>query len=180
MPGNGRVMDDRLVDQQEHLPRWFAIRTAPRHEKRVNERLLSHGIESFLPLWQKLNRWKDRRKLIEVPLFSSYCFAHFALRDRLRVIKTVGVLNIVGYGRGPEPLEDEEIESLKTLVSSSLRYDPCPDLKEGMRVEVVHGPLKSVRGTLIRKDAKYRLLIAVNLIRQGAIVEIDASDIVPI
>lgn len=77
------------------------------------------------------------------------------------------------------PLEDEEIESLKTLARSSLRYDPCPTLKEGMRVEVVRGPLIGVRGALIRKDPKYRLLLAVTLIRQGALVEIDASDVVP-
>lgn len=157
--------------------RWFALRTAPRHEKRVHERLLGRGVESFLPLWERWSRWKDRRKLLEVPLFSGYCFAHFTPPERLSVIQTVGVLGIVGSSRGPEPVEDSEIESLKTLIHSSLRYDPCPGLKVGMRVEVIRGPLMGVRGVLLRKDGKYRLVIVVDLIRQGAAVEIHADDV---
>jgi transcription antitermination factor NusG len=139
--------------------------------------LLGRGVESFLPLWEKWSRWKDRKKLLEVPLFSGYCFAHFSLPDRLNVIQTVGVLGIVGSALGPEPVEDREIESLKTLIHSSLRYDPCPGLKVGMRVEVIRGPLMGVRGVLLRKDSKYRLVIVVDLIRQGAAVEIDAADV---
>jgi transcription antitermination factor NusG len=160
--------------------RWFALRTTPRHEKRVHERLLGRGVESFLPVWERWSRWKDRRKLVQLPLFSGYCFAHFAIQDRLDVITTVGVLGIVGSNRGPEPVEDEEIESLRRLIRSSLRFDPCPSIKVGMRVEVVRGPLMGVRGVLVRKDSKDRLVISVDLIRQGAAVTIDASDVAAI
>lgn len=161
-------------------PRWFALRTAPRHEKIVHERLLGRGVESFLPLYEKMSRWQDRRKLVKFPLFSGYCFAHFPLEDRLHVVKTVGVLGIVGSNLGPEPVQDFEIDGLKTLVQSSIRFDPCPGLKVGMRVEVVRGPLMGVRGILIRKEAKYRLVISVDLLRQGAIVEIDSEDVVAV
>src|SRR5581483_2495420 len=47
---------------------WFALRTSPRHEKRVHERLAGVGVEAFLPLCERLSRWKDRRKKIETPL----------------------------------------------------------------------------------------------------------------
>jgi transcription antitermination factor NusG len=52
-------------------------------------------------------------------------------------------------------------------------------IKEGMMVEVVHGPLKGVIGRLIRKNEKARLVLSVDLIGQGVSVEVDAADAKP-
>src|SRR5207245_1545649 len=82
-------------------------RTKSRQEKLVRDRLAGQGIEQFLPTIKRLSQWKDRKKEIEVPLFSGYCFARFTWEDRLSVRKTYGVANIVGNGHGPEPIPDE-------------------------------------------------------------------------
>lgn len=156
---------------------WFALRTSPRHEKRVHERLIGHGLESFLPLCERVSQWKDRRKRIEAPLFPGYCFARLRRQDRLAVVKTPGVAGIVGAGGAPEPVAESEIMSLKKLVESRLPYDPCLTLRPGMEVEVIRGPLIGVRGILVRHETRYRLVIAVDVIRQGAAVEIDASEV---
>ena len=134
----------------------------------------------MLPTITRLSQWKDRRKEIIVPLFSGYCFARFAWPDRLAVQKTSGVVDIVGGGDRPEPIPDEEIDALKTLMASTLRYDTSPYLHEGMMVEVAKGPLKGVRGLLLRKGKRHRLVIAVHLIQQAAAVEIYDSDVVPV
>lgn len=159
--------------------RWFALRTRSRHEKLVRDRLASQGIEQLLPTITKLSQWKDRRKEIVVPLFSGYCFARFAWPDRLAVQKTSGVVEIVGGGDRPEPIPDDEIDALKVLMASTLRYDASPYLREGMMVEVAKGPLKGLRGLLVRKGKRHRLVIAVHLIQQAAAVEIYDSDVVP-
>src|SRR5437870_9407339 len=116
--------------------RWYAIRTRARHEKRVRDRLESQGIEQLLPTVIKLSQWKDRKKKIEVPLFSCYCFAQFAWPHRLTVQQTAGVVQIVGNGNGPEPVSKEEIEAIKALMTSRLPYDIHPYLHEGMPVQV--------------------------------------------
>lgn len=161
-------------------PLWYAIRTRSRHEKHVREQLTRKGIEQLLPTVKRQSQWKDRRKEIEVPLFSGYCFARFSWSDRLPVLQVPGVVNVVGGGSRPEPVPDEQIEALKTLMTSTLPYDSYPYLYEGMPVEVVRGPLTGVRGILVRKDRPCRLVISVHLIRQSAAVQIDAGDIVPI
>ena len=161
------------------VARWYALRTKSRHEKQVRDRLESQGIEQLLPTVIKLSQWKDRKKKIEVPLFSCYCFAQFAWPDRLAVQRTAGVVQIVGNGKGPEPIPDDEIDAILMLMKSTLPYDAHPFLHEGMPVQVIHGPLEGVRGTLLRKDKPFRLVISVHLIRQAASVEIDASDVVP-
>lgn len=159
---------------------WYALHTRSRHEKQVRDRLMAQGVEPLLPTVTRLSQWKDRKKKIEAPLFSGYCFATFPLEERLTVLKVPGVVQIVGGPRGPEPIPDEEIEALKQLMASSLRYDSYPYLREGMVVEVARGPLEGVRGILLRKTKPYRLVISVHLIQQAAAVEIDASDVVAV
>ena len=162
------------------LPRWYAIRTRSRHEKLVRDRLAGHGIEHLLPTVIRLSQWQDRKKEVELPLFSCYCFARFDWSDRMPVLKTSGVVEIVGGGEVPEPIPDEEIYAIRTLISSPLRYDAHPYLHEGMPVEVIRGPLEGVRGILLRKDKRHRLVVSVRLIQQAAAVEINAADVAPL
>lgn len=164
---------------QMNAPRWYALRTKSRHEKHVRDGLAKQGIEPLLPTVKRLSQWKDRRKEIEVPLFSGYCFVRFVQEERLPVQKVSGVVEIVGSGSQPEPIPDEEIEALKTLLTSVLPYDPHPYLHEGMAVEVVRGPLQGVHGILLRKEKRHRLVLGVRLIQQAAAVEIDVNDVVP-
>jgi len=176
---SSEVLIDRLSTAPGlwHGQAWFALRTAPRHEKKVHERLTNQGVESFLPLCERLSQWKDRRMRITAPLFPGYSFARFGPAERPRVIKTAGVASIVGLNGIPVPVEDREIDNLKRLMESKLPYDPCVGLAPGMEVEVVHGPLAGVRGILMRMDSRYRLVVSVDVIRQGAAVEIDAADV---
>jgi transcriptional antiterminator NusG len=159
---------------------WYALRTRSRHEKQVRDRLAGGGIEPLLPTVMRLRQWQDRKKKIEVPLFSCYCFAQFAWQDRLAVLRTPGIVQIVGNGDGPEPVTEDEIQAIKALMASALPYDAYPYLEEGMAVQVIRGPLEGVHGILLRKPKPFRLIISVNLIRQSAAVEIDAADVAPV
>lgn len=159
---------------------WYALRTKSRHEKIVRDQLGKQGIEPLLPTVKRLSQWKDRKKEIEVPLFSGYCFVRFAPTQKLPVQKVSGVVEIVGGGHRPEPIPDDEIKAIQTLMTSVLPYDPHPYLQEGTAVEVVRGPLQGVHGILLRKEKRHRLVIGVRLIQQAAAVEIDIGDVVPI
>lgn len=159
---------------------WYALRTRSRHEKVVRDELLSQGIEPLLPTVKRLSQWKDRKKEIEVPLFSGYCFVRFASDHKLPVLKTIGVVDIVGACHRPEPIPDDEIVAIKILMTSVLPYDPHPYLHEGMQVEVIRGPLLGVRGILLRKEKRHRLVLGVRLIQQAAAVEMDIADVVPV
>src|SRR5512134_2725919 len=158
---------------------WYALRTRSRHEKIVRDQLANQGMEPLLPTVKRLSQWKDRKKEIEIPLFSGYCFARFAFEQKLPVLKTIGVVDIVGSGHRPEPIADDEIAAIRALMTSVLPYDPHPYLREGMQVEVVRGPLQGVRGILLRKEKRHRLVLGVRLIQQAAAVEIDFNDVVP-
>jgi transcription termination/antitermination protein NusG len=173
----GLPLGDASVDPRR-APLWYVIRTRSRHEKTVRDQLATREVETFLPTVERWSRWKDRRKKVAFPLFPGYCFARFSLVDRLRVLNVAGVADLVSSGGRPEPVPDPEIEAIQRLARTTLQYDPHPFLMEGMDVEVVRGPLTGVRGKLLRKDRVTRLVLAVTLIRQAAVVEIHPADVV--
>ncbi len=157
--------------------RWYAVWTRSRHEEVVRAQLARKGVETFLPTITRWSRWKDRRKKIDWPLFPGYCFARFDPGARLPVLKCSGVVNIVSCAGELAPIPDAEIEGIRCLVESELQYDPCPLIKEGMMVEVLHGPLRGVVGRLVRKGAHARLVLSVDLIGQAVSVQVDAADV---
>lgn len=159
---------------------WYALRTRSRHEKLVRDQLAAQGVEPFLPLIERARQWKDRRKLVAFPLFPGYCFARFPVSLRVAVLSTKGVVQVLGNPDGPIPVPDAEIEAVRRLVTSTLPYDPHPYLREGMQVEVIRGPLAGVRGILLRKGTRARLVMGVTLIHQAVSVELDALDVAPV
>ena len=178
MDQTDRTDQTNRMDQPNAL-HWYALRTRSRHEKVVRDQLLIQGIEPLLPTVKRLSQWKDRKKEIEVPLFSGYCFVRFASDQKLPVLKTIGVVDIVG-GQRSEAIPDDEVMAIKTLMTTVLPYDSHPYLHEGMQVEVIRGPLQGVHGILLRKEKRHRLVLGVRLIQQAAAVEIDVHDVVPV
>jgi transcription antitermination factor NusG len=146
----------------------------------VNQQLVARGVEAFLPLVNRRRRWQDRYKVVGFPVFPGYCFARFRLPERLSILTAVGVVQILGMNGYSTPIPDAEIEAVRQLVTSTLPFDPHPYLTAGMEVEVIRGPLDGIRGILVRKNRRARLVIAVHLIRQAACVELDADDVQPV
>ena len=156
---------------------WFAVWTRSRHEAAVLHQLEQKRIEAFLPTCPRWSRWKDRKKKIEWPLFPGYCFTRIDPAAALSVLSCTGVVSLVSSAGRPLPIPAGEIDAIRTLVASELRYDPCPFIQEGARVEVAWGPLRGVVGRLVRKGARARLVLAVDLIGQAVSVEVDAADV---
>lgn len=158
---------------------WYAVYTIVRHEKSAGNALLEKGIETFLPLRKITSRWKDRWKRIQVPLFPGYLFIQMARgpREILNVLKTRGVIRVLGAGEDPAPVPGEQIHALKTLMESSLAYDPVEEYRPGKEACVFNGPLKGIHGTIVERRGAFRLIIAVDMIHRAVAVEVDLRDI---
>jgi transcription antitermination factor NusG len=159
---------------------WWVLYTRHQHEKVVAEMLALKGLEVFLPLYESVRRWKDRRKILSLPLFPCYVFVRGAVSRRLRVLTTPGVHMILGNGERAAIILNGEIESIRRSVEGSFRVEPHPFLKCGERVRVTRGTLAGVEGILVRKKSLYRLILSVNMLAQSVAVEIDASDVEPV
>ncbi len=164
-------------------PCWYATYTKSRHEQKVNGHLLRKNIETFLPLIEKWSRRKDRRKKIKVPLFPSYVFVRVLMTpySHLEVLKTDGVVQILGTDGKPIPIPDEQIFAIQALMKNGMAITPFPYLKEGMRVRVINGPLMGIEGILLKtQPRKHRLVLSVDLLKEAVSVEIDELDVEPL
>jgi len=158
-------------------PHWYVAQTCAQHEKRVAEQLDRRCIENFLPLYERVSRWKDRRVRLQQPLFSGYVFVRLALRERLRVLEIQSVARLVGFGGTPVALPDEEMDGIRNSLKYQMRAEPYPYLAVGQRVFLQSGPLQGLEGILVRRKQRVRLVVSVALIQRSIAVEVDAADV---
>jgi transcription antitermination factor NusG len=153
---------------------WYAIYTRHKHEKTVAQILASKGLETFLPLYATAHRWKDRTKLLSLPLFPCYVFLKGGLDRRLDIVTTPGFYSLVSSAGQPLAIPPDEIEAVRRAVKSGARVDPHPFLKCGERVRVKCGALTGMEGILVRKKNLYRLVLSVEMLGKAVAVEVDA------
>ena len=169
-----------LLRAAESLPHWYAIYTSPRHEKKVRQHLGNRGVESFLPLFQSVRRWKNGCKVqVELPLFPGYLFVNIARKERVRVLDAPGVLSFVGPRGEPAQLADLEIDTLRSGLHLQ-KCEPHHGLAIGQRVRIHAGPLQGLEGVMMRNAKSLRVVITVHLIQQSIAVELDADAVEPV
>jgi transcription antitermination factor NusG len=161
-------------------PRWYAAYTSANHEKRVALQLGQRSLEHFLPLYDSVRRWKDRRMKLQLPFFPGYVFVRLALCDRLQVLQVPGVAKLVGFNGLPSALPDSEIEAIQICLARKACLEPHPYVQVGRRVRVKTGPLEGLEGIVVRKKNRVRFVISLDLIQRSAAVEVEASDLQPI
>jgi transcription antitermination factor NusG len=166
-----------MIDAQR---RWFAVQVKPRHEKAVAQVLRGKGLEEFLPLYTRKREWSDRLKLVQFPLFPQYTFCRLAETEHSLVWRVPGVRSIVGFNHHAIPVEDAEIDTVRTLVDSHLALAPLGVQGAGQRVRVVKGPLFGCEGVLEGFKGGQRLVVTVSLLGRSVGVEIDPSWVVVI
>jgi transcription antitermination factor NusG len=158
---------------------WWALYTRHQHEKTVADMLGAKGIEVFLPLYDSIRRWKDRSKLLSLPLFPCYVFVRGTRKQRHQIVSTPGIHMILTHGERIATVPDLEIDAIRKTVEGVYRVEPHPFLKIGERVRVTRGSLQGVEGILLRKKNLFRLILSVNMLAQSVAVEIDACDVEP-
>jgi len=171
---------ERVTQDAQAMPRWYAAYTRSHHEKCVAEQLQTRTVEHFLPLYETMRKWKDRRKRLKLPLFPGYIFVRIALQERLRVLVVPGVVRLVGFDNQPAALPDNEIEALRSVMGRGLRSEPHPYLTVGRKVRIARGALQGMEGVLVRKKGRVRLVLSIDLIRQSAMIEVGSADVGPI
>jgi transcription antitermination factor NusG len=136
-------------------PKWYAVYTRPRWEKKVASLLLQKGIENYCPLNKVRRRWSDRMKTIEEPLFKSYVFVRVADAARTEVRMTDGVINFVYWNGKPAVIKDKEISTIKRFLDD---YENVmlEKIEVGIneRVKVISGPMMDSEGKVLEVKNK--------------------------
>lgn len=159
---------------------WWAVYTRHQHEKQVSDTLQAKGYEVLLPMYDSVRRWKDRRKLISLPLFPGYVFVRGCRDRRLGIVSTPGVFMVLSRGEAAAEIPEEEILAIRRTLEAKFAVEPHPFLNCGDRVRVIRGALEGLEGILVRKKNIFRLVLSVDMLAQSVAVEINANDVQPV
>ena len=157
-------------------PKWYALHTRSRFENVVCDVLAGKAVHAFYPRMQVMSRRKDRRLKIQVPMLPGYVFVRSCLEpeEHLKILKTAGVVRIVGFEGRPVPAEDREIASLLILDGTDRTVQNRAFIGGGDRVMIMEGPLKGLVGFYIRHKGKTgKVIVNVDLLQRSLSVEID-------
>jgi transcription antitermination factor NusG len=158
---------------------WYAVQTMARHEKRVAAQFEEKDVHTFLPLLRQIHRWSDRQVKVEVPMFSCYAFVRIVLtvEERLKVLRTPGVLGFVGSERQGTPIPEEQIESLRIAINEKIPCFPHAFLRAGRRVRIRGGSLDGIEGILVRQGGDESLVLSVELLHRSVAIRVEGYDI---
>jgi len=156
---------------------WLAAYTRSRHEQQVAQQLQQKDLSFLLPTYERLARWSDRVKRSRTPLFPGYVFVEVSDAERVRVLETAGVVNLVSRSGKAVTLSPEEIAQLRVCCLQAHNVEPHPYLKLGRRVRVKRGPFAGWEGTLVEKQNSRRLVITIEQIMKAVAINLDGADV---
>jgi transcription antitermination factor NusG len=158
-----------------------ALVVRSRHEKSVKEFLDSKGYRTSVPLVRSMHKrrfgsdWDSH-----VPLIAGYVFAVPQRENPFRMVTTPGFVKIVSFGSQPGCIPEAEIEALERIAASGLAVAGCGYIRIGKTVELIGGPLKGLRGIVLREATSTRLVVSVELLQRSMAVEIDGAWALPV
>ena len=161
---------------------WYALRTRSRHERVVNQQLVSQGFETFLPTLTETHRWSDRKKVVEVPLFSGYTFVRFSYshEERVRVLRSHGAVGLVGVQGAGVPIPDAQIDDIRKLLTNKVPLRKHGFLRIGHRVRVRGGALDGLEGILVAENGDRSLVISVDPIQRSLSIRVEGYEVEPV
>jgi len=175
--GTGALLGD---DTDVRSARWYALYVRSRHERVVESGLKGKGYSAFSPFYRTRRKRVDRIAEVDVPLFPGYVFCFFDSNKRLPILMTPGIVGVVGPGHRPEPVDDTEIASIRTLALSGRPVQPWPFLRSGQRIRLQAGPLIGAEGIFLRIKDECHLVVSITLLQRAVSVVIERDAVLPV
>ncbi|MGL2988145.1 UpxY family transcription antiterminator [Flavobacterium sp. RSSA_27] len=139
---------------------WYVLYTKPKWEKKVADKLLEMGVKAYCPTTVQVRQWSDRKKKVEVPLFSSYVFVQLEERERNAVFAVTGVVRYLFWLGQPAVVKEVEIAAIQQWLSAPDTYDVALDQwQPGEKVVVPHGIFKDQEAVVQEVKGTHYVLV---------------------
>lgn len=157
--------------------KWLVIKTNPRAEKLVSQRLTEIGIENYLPVRRELKQWKDRKKWVEEVLIKSYVFVKTSERLKNEVFKVFGVVRFLYVSRKLAVVSEKEIEILNLFCKMNELKIITKGFETGDKVEIIEGALIGMQGILKESQKGNKISIYIEALGLFASISIQISEV---
>ncbi len=167
-----------MQENKTYKKQWYALRTKPRAEKKIVEELKNENVKTYLPLKKTLKQWSDRKKWVYEPLISSYVFIYMKPDQEQKIVQFTGAIHFVKFSGILAPIPEEQIEMIKMLIGSKKKITVVKEtFKPGEKVQIIAGSLLGVIGEMVEYRGRNKLLLRLDTINQGLLVNISLMDV---
>ena len=161
---------------------WYAVHTKSRHEYKAHTGLTQKNLKTFLPEMEVWSKRKDRKKKISVPLFPGYLFVEASLDNetKLTILKTAGVVRILGKKENSEPLPvpEAKIIAIQRLINKKVEIFSMQYPQDGEPARIMDGPFAGIEGTVIKSDLEKELfVISIDLMQRSVAIKLEGFQI---
>ena len=158
---------------------WYVLTTRSRHEKKSEQFLKNRGFEVFLPLQKVMRKWIDRKKMVEVPLFSGYLFIRYDESKRFDVLNTPGIVRFLRYNNMDATISDSQVEAIKMALNEIPDEINVIDqhFSEGEEIRIKSGPFKGFYGKIIQYNNNRKIMISIDSIGKSILIEIGKTSV---
>ena len=161
------------------MEKWIAVYTKSRHEKVVIQDLENKNIEAYCPIFKERRQWSDRKRWVEFPLFRSYVFVKIELKNSLYILQTMGVHHIIKFQGNISTIPNEIIQYIKSMIDGGFTVEQVAYFIKGDKIKVVDGPLKGMKGIVVKIKNENKLVLKVAAIHQAIAVQIHPGYLKP-
>src|SRR5690554_2383918 len=170
--GKGLLLHKRRMKMSNDLA-WYVMYTAPRSEKKVEQRLKEKGLEVYLPIVEEVRQWSDRKKKVHRPLSNGYLFV-FTSKDKLwESLQVPGAVKFVNFAGEHATIRNSEIDAIKRIISTGISVEvESSSIEKGQQVKILGGALEGFQGECIQKGNKDYFIIRIPSINQSMMVNV--------
>jgi transcriptional antiterminator NusG len=155
---------------------WVAVQVRCNAERNVAVGLGHRCYQVFLPQYTTRRKSAFAWVAVEAPLFPGYLFCRWARSNSFRIVQVPGVVRILGVGRTPLPIDENEVAALQRIAGSKVSRAPWSCMQPGNRVTVVRGPLQGLQGTIECIKNRQLLIVRISVMRRAVAVHISIED----
>jgi transcription antitermination factor NusG len=159
-------------------PKWYPFYTRSRFEKKALLNLQKGGYEAFLPLKPSERTWSDRKKIVEMPLFSSYIFVKVPKYKLYDVLQVYGIVRYIVFNGQPATVKESEIELIKKILSPKIEVEVIDGaIEEGAVVKLTSGIFNGYNGKVVKLSGKNKVVIQIESINKSLLITMDKSNL---
>ena len=116
--------------------KWYVLKTKPKSEKKVAERLKAMGLQVYCPTRIEVRQWSDRKKKVEVPVLPSTVFVKLEEKERSIVFNAPGAVHYLFWLGKAAIVPDSEIDVLQEAIKSAFHIVDVEKIKAGDTIEI--------------------------------------------
>jgi len=163
---------------RNEIKNWHVLRTRSRFEKKCEKELQRDGYEVFLPLQKQMRIWSDRKKIVEIPLFSGYIFLKILSSQRYDILQYVGITQFVRFDGKDAIIAENEINAIRQSLQKEKSIEVADiELYVGEDIKIASGPFKGFYGKLIQLKNKEKILVEIASMGKALLLEIGRTRI---